>query len=286
MYEGRHERRTRGLLGGRAERTSDLTGSVATYHRDRAAATRKAEAKEGGSDQQLEKARLRVTVQSGRSKESEKTLSKRLVLTLVLAAAMSVGIASAAFAQAGAQAGGAQAGGPNIFHAQLSPLNGSGASGSATLLRNGNRLATNIHSSGIAPNLPHAQHIHGFAQAVSECPTLAASGRDNLITTAEGQPSYGPIQVSLTTTGDTSLASALAVDRFPVATGAGTLNYSRTLTVPAGVAQDLGKKAIVQHGVDLNGNGEYDFAAAGKSELDPSLPQEATIPANCGVINP
>jgi hypothetical protein len=44
--------------------------------------------------------------------------------------------------------------------------------------------------------------------------------------------------------------------------------------------------AIVQHGVDLNNNGRYDFRAAGASELDPSLPQEATIPANCGVINP
>jgi hypothetical protein len=38
--------------------------------------------------------------------------------------------------------------------------------------------------------------------------------------------------------------------------------------------------------VDLNGNGVYDFEAAAASELDPSLPQEATIPANCGVINP
>jgi hypothetical protein len=52
------------------------------------------------------------------------------------------------------------------------------------------------------------------------------------------------------------------------------------------VAQGLGKMAIVQHGVDLNDNGRYDFKAAGKSELDPSLPQEATIPATCGVINP
>ncbi len=199
---------------------------------------------------------------------------------------MSVGMAAAAFAQAGAQAGGAQAGGPNIFHAQLAPLNGSGASGSATLLRNGNRLATNIRSSGMAPNLPHAQHIHGFAQAVSECPTLAASGRDNLITTAEGQPSYGPIQVSLTTTGDTSPASALAVDRFPVGEHDGDIHYKRTFSVPLGVAQGLGRMAIVQHGVDLNHNGRYDFRSAGRSELDPSLPQEATIPANCGVINP
>jgi hypothetical protein len=138
----------------------------------------------------------------------------------------------------------------------------------------------------MAPNLPHAQHIHGFKQAVSECPTLAASGRDNLITTAEGLPSYGPIQVSLTTRGDTSPASALAVSRFPVANSVGFLKYERTLFVSRNVASNLGKKAIVQHGVDLNHNGRYDFRSAGRSELDPSLPQEATIPANCGVINP
>jgi hypothetical protein len=45
-----------------------------------------------------------------------------------------------------------------------------------------NKLETEIHSHGLAPKLPHAQHIHGFEQAVSECPTLAASGRDNLLT--------------------------------------------------------------------------------------------------------
>ena len=112
------------------------------------------------------------------------------------------------------------------------------------------------------------------------------SGRDNLITTAEGQPAYGPIQVSLTTRGDTSPASALAVSRFPVANSVGFLRYERTFSVPSSVASNLGKKAIVQHGVDLNHNGRYDFRSAGRSELDPSLPQEATIPANCGVINP
>ncbi len=207
-------------------------------------------------------------------------MTKRLVLALVLAAALSVGLASMAFAQVGVPQV------PQVFRAQLAPLNGSGASGSATLVRSGTQVTSTINSSGMAPNLPHAQHIHGFEQAVSECPTLAFDQNgDNLVNTAEGQPAYGPILVSFTTMGDTSPASGLAVDRFPVATSAGTLNYSRTLTVPSGVAQGLGRMAIVQHGVDLNGNGRYDFSA-GPSELDPSLPQEATIPANCGVINP
>jgi hypothetical protein len=205
-------------------------------------------------------------------------MKNRFGIVLLLVAALSVGLASVAFAQGNI--------GPRYFEAELNPLNRSGADGHAILKKEGRKLQTKIYSTDMAPKLPHAQHIHGFKQAVSECPTLAASGRDNLITTVEGQPSYGPIQVSLTTRGDTSPASGLAVSRFPVANSVGFLKYERTFKVPRNVARNLGKKAIVQHGVDLNHNGRYDFRSAGRSELDPSLPQEATIPANCGVIDP
>jgi hypothetical protein len=205
-------------------------------------------------------------------------MKNKFSIVLLLVAALTVGLASVALAQ-GTTA-------QRYFKADLNPLNRSGAEGTAILKKEGTKLTTRIYSTGMAPNLPHAQHIHGFKQAVSECPTLAASGRDNLITTVEGLPSYGPIQVSLTTRGDTSPASALAVGRFPVANSVGFLKYERTLFVSRNVASNLGKKAIVQHGVDLNHNGRYDFRSAGRSELDPSLPQEATIPANCGVINP
>jgi hypothetical protein len=230
--------------------------------------------------------------------KKEKVLSKKLGLALLLAVAMSLSLVSVAFANGGDrddrdghdeqgkhEQGNHEHG--DHFKADLKPLNRSGAEGHAMLEKDGSKkVETEIHTKGLAPKLPHAQHIHGFKKAVSECPTLAASGRDNLITTAEGLPSYGPIQVSLTTKGDTSPKSALAVDRFPVANAKGSVEYERTLMVSANVAKNLGKKAIVQHGVDLNDNGRYDFKAAGKSELDPSLPQEATIPATCGVINP
>jgi len=212
-------------------------------------------------------------------------LSKKLGLALLLAVALSLSLASVAIANGGDRDDHDEHG--KHYKAHLNPLNRSGAEGHAILEKEGtNKLETEIHSHGLAAKLPHAQHIHGFKKAVSECPTLAASGRDNLITTAEGLPSYGPIQVSLTTKGDTSPKSALAVDRFPVANAKGSVEYERTFSVPSNVAKNLGKKVIVQHGVDLNDNGRYDFQAAGKSELDPSLPQEATIPATCGVINP
>ena len=200
-------------------------------------------------------------------------------MVLVLVAALSMMLASVAFAQGGQD--------KQKFRAELEPLNGSGASGHAKLTLQGNERNTKINSHGLAPNLTPAQNIHGFKQAVSECPTLAADDDgDVLVNTLEGLPSYGPILVSLTTTGDTSPSSGLAVDRFPVANPGGSERYERTIEVSSEIANKLGMFHIVQHGVDLNGNGKYDFEVAGASELDPSLPQEATIPANCGVIEP
>src|SRR5215208_740821 len=216
--------------------------------------------------------------------KKEKALYKKLGLALLVAVAMSLSLVSVAFANGKDDHDRGQQ--KNHFKAELNPLNRSGAEGHAMLEKNGKKVEIEIHTKGLAPKLPHAQHIHGFKKAMSECPTMADAGRDNVLTTAEGLPDYGPIQVSLTTRGDTSPKSALAVDRFPVANAKGSVNYARTLMVSADVAKNLGKKAIVQHGVDLNDNGKYDFKAAGKSELDPSLPQEATIPATCGVINP
>ena len=199
---------------------------------------------------------------------------KKSGAALVLVGAAYMSLTPAAFAQ-------------EAFQADLDPLNNSGASGTANLALEGDQLTTDIASEGLAPGLPHAQHIHGLEQAISECPTiLNDQNGDNLVNTTEGEPSYGPILTSLTTEGDTSPESALAVDRFPVANEDGTLSYGRTFGVPTNVADRLEEFAIVQHGVDLNGNGVYDEEAAGPSDLDPSLPQEATIPANCGVIEP
>ena len=199
---------------------------------------------------------------------------KKSGVALVFVGAAYMSLTPAAFAQ-------------DMFQADLEPLNNSGASGTANLALEGDQLTTDIASEGLAPGLPHAQHIHGLEQAEAECPTiLNDQNGDNLVNTTEGEPSYGPILTSLTTEGDTSPESALAVDRFPVANEDGTLTYDRTFGVPANVADRLEEFAIVQHGVDLNGNGVYDEEAAGPSDLDPSLPQEATIPANCGVIEP
>ena len=169
---------------------------------------------------------------------------------------------------------------------QLNPLNNSGVTGRSLVVSQGRRLHVEVKARHLAADLPHAQHIHFGAQARHECPTIADDGNgDFRLTTSEGAPAYGPVRVSLTTSGDTSPGSVLAVDRYPTASN-GTVDYSRDTRTSKAVAQGIrrGEAVVVVHGVDYNDNGKYDFKSAGRSDLDKSLPAEATDPASCGVL--
>lgn len=164
---------------------------------------------------------------------------------------------------------------------------GSQVSGNARVTVEGNQVTVRLQAQGLTPNLVHVQHIHGIGR--NECPTAEARNDrvdDGLIDTVEGLPDYGAIQVSLTTTGDTSSGSGLAVERFPVADAHGKLKYERTFTIgvdfPKDVAQNLEQHHFVVHGIDVNRNGKYDFEA-GVSGLTSSLPLEAELPATCGL---
>ena len=173
------------------------------------------------------------------------------------------------------------------LHAHLNPLNNAGTRGDSHVVFHGQRAHVDIDAYGLARNLPHAEHIHFGADARHECPSVFDDKNgDFRLHTSDGLPAYGPIRKSLTTRGDTSPDSALAVDRFPTAPK-GAIHYDRSINFSsAAVARAIknGKGVIVIHGIDYNDNGKYDFASAGKSDLDPSLPAEATDPALCGVL--
>ncbi len=160
---------------------------------------------------------------------------------------------------------------------------GSNVRGQVVLEQNGTSVRVKILATGLSGNnLPHAQHIHGALEKGSVCPTIKDDKDGNgLIDTVEGVPSYGGVLNSLTTKGDSSADSALAVTRFPVTINDGVLVYNRVIEVSEDVAANLEKMHVVLHGIDINNNGKYDFDA-GKSSLDPSLPLEATVPAACG----
>ena len=126
------------------------------------------------------------------------------------------------------------------------------------------------------------------------CPTLAANDKDGdgILTNEEAVGEYGAIYLPLTTRGDVSSASALALDRMPVADSKGNLNYRRTFTaaqVPDALLKHLSEVHIVQHGIDANNNDKYDLKGLGESSFAknlgvPNVPEEATDPASCGVI--
>ena len=165
-------------------------------------------------------------------------------------------------------------------------LNNSGVQGSAEAIVQGRRVTFDVDTRKVLRNMPHAQHIHFGAKARHECPeAFDDKNGDNQLTTTDGNAAYGPIRISMTTKGDTSPKSGLAVTRFPTAPR-GSFTYNRTVRTSKGVAAAIrrGEGVYVVHGVDYNGNGKYDFKGNGKSELDPKLPSEATDPAGCTVL--
>jgi hypothetical protein len=181
-------------------------------------------------------------------------------------------------------------------NAKLVEQNDSGVSGTVTLtaLSNGD-LKVVIHSKGLVPNQPHAQHIHGSSHGGHfGCPTLKDNDTDGdgILTNEEATGEYGTVFLALTTSGGVKPEDGLAVDRMPVADSKGGLDYKRTISaksVPDGLVEHLSSLHVVQHGIDANSNGKYDVEALGVSTFAeslgaPNIPEEATDPASCGVV--
>lgn len=152
------------------------------------------------------------------------------------------------------------------------------------------KVQVKVRATGLAPGLPHAMHLHGFAGEETDqgCPGPAQAGADGVVTTVDGIPSYGGILASLTTRGGTSPDSALALDRFPVANEQGRISYSRTFRNSTALAE-ADTVQVVVHGIDFDGNGEYAFNAddpyaSRSSSLSDAIPLETTVPVLCGGI--
>ena len=173
------------------------------------------------------------------------------------------------------------------WQAELAPANNSGTSGNVMVEVHGNEATVHLSVTGAAQiwrgaPFPHTQHIHVGGQGVCAGPESDADG-DGVVSSPEGAPLTGHISTSLTLSGDTSPASAVAVDRFP---GGGSYTYERTLSLDPETmaAMRAGTAAVEVHGVDP---ALLPAAAQQKtSPEDPSLPLAATLPAACGVLMP
>lgn len=114
------------------------------------------------------------------------------------------------------------------YTAELSPLNDSGVSGTASLTLDNDLLTVSIDASGLEADQIHPQHIHGRFDddgnpIDSVFPTAADdTDGDGFIEVAEGAASYGPIIIPLTS------PPGGAVENFPTATPDGTVSFTQT----------------------------------------------------------
>ncbi len=164
------------------------------------------------------------------------------------------------------------------------PTNHVTGSGTGTVQPERRRRHRHRRYQGLLNGAAHAMHIHAGGKGV--CPPASAARLHNghlSISTTDGIKFYGPPQVSLTSTGDTSTKSIVDFSRYPLT---GNIRYTRKITIPPGVADAIraGNAAVIVHGIDYNHNGIYDNVLD-RSELNNSLPGEATAPALCGSLS-
>jgi hypothetical protein len=166
------------------------------------------------------------------------------------------------------------------------PLNHVSGTGTAAVQLHGDTANVSLSWKGLLDGSPHLAHIHG--EGLGTCPTAASGRRHNghlSISTGDAIRLYGPPLVSFTVWGSTSGGSPNNVDmnRYPAN---GTVHYKRTITVSRLIADLIrdNNAVIVVHGIDYDYNHIYDFNALGVSDLDGTLPGEATAPALCGPL--
>ncbi|CAN5917260.1 hypothetical protein BH23ACT10_BH23ACT10_23400 [soil metagenome] len=160
--------------------------------------------------------------------------------------------------------------GPKTFTADLSPLNGSGVNGTATLTAEGSTLTVHIEASGLEAGMLHPQHIHGFDNPSRNavCPTQddadeleglpeEADDPDKFVALEEGLDDYGPVQLPL--------------EPFPTAED-GTIDYTQTFPINSvkAVRGQLQNRHIVLHGLTIPGDDGDVYVA--------------TLPVACGQI--
>lgn len=219
----------------------------------------------------------------------------RLLGAVLLAVAVPLLAGGAVHAHEGDHPEGHQ--GQRSIRFDLREVNDSGAHATASVSVGADgSITVDIVGTGYTPGAPHVQHLHGLPTGHHYyCPTMAADANgDGQVSTEEAVPQYGDVTVALTTSGDVDMASGLDPDRAPVADAQGRLEYHRTIPadlLPQGLAANIENLHIVQHGLDVNGNGTYDFKALGPSVFAKSmgvtgLPEEATNPATCGEVMP
>ena len=176
---------------------------------------------------------------------------------------------------------------PMYYVANLTPLNNSGVFATFNLTVDGNNLTVTETATGLEANMPHPQHIHGLLGAAAPMTALATPASDTdgdgFVELAEGQVSYGPILLDL------SSPPGGAVADFPTAPG-GTISFTQTYNLADPTIFDAGFSAtdllpltnreIVIHGMTVAAG----IGAGTPGEVNGTGGYLATLPVADGLI--
>lgn len=185
-----------------------------------------------------------------------------LLLTAAITGAAGMLLFANAPVAAQADSGGA------TYRATLSPLNGSGASGTAVITQTGQSLRIQINATGLEAGGAHISHIHGLSEGKravdSNCPTPSAdSDGDGFVELDEGAPFYGPILVDF-----------MNIDP----NQDGIVNFTTTIPL-TGVVTPLNMRHIVIHGMTVGPVG-----AGTPGEVNGQAGYKTVLPVLCGEI--
>lgn len=180
-----------------------------------------------------------------------------------------------------------------FYITQFTTLNNSGVTGEAIIGYDvdSNTITVAISASGLEPNMPHVQHIHGFLDGTdSQTPTAASdTDGDGFIELGEGLPSYGGILLNLTTDhtngggGDNGHSHDGDLTGFPTAPD-GTIFFVESYQLPAGMLPtdpQLDLREIVIHGMSVPAG-----AGAGTTgEVDGTAGYKVVLPVASGELS-
>lgn len=179
------------------------------------------------------------------------------------------------------------------YVAQLTALNaaatGGSATGTATFTITGDSLTIAISASGLPTDLTHWQHLHGFPDGQpAACPNTSSDvNHDGIIDIVETEPAAGTTMVPLT---DDPVSMDVPHGVYPVASAAGALTYTQTVSLAAlqaafgkafsGKSLDLDRRVVFLHGVPATTSLPATVASLGP------IPAAVTLPIACGRITP
>lgn len=213
----------------------------------------------------------------------------KTALTLFAAGTLACLAAAPALAQqpAATRAGAA----PVIYVAYLHALNhkvtGRDARGVAHFTLRGDRLTIRVNMRGVAPDMEHWQHIHGFKDGkAASCPTASAdTNHDGIIDLIETEPVSGVTMVPLNAN---PVAMDISSKTYPRGLFQGRYVYKKTVSMKAlqaafaktfhGARLDLTKRVVYVHGVAADTKLPASVKSLG------NIPAQVTLPIACGVI--